>query len=385
MFKRLLLACQAALLALLLIPTATQAQGISDPGAPLCFPGLYDEMPEGCLSLGPTAYLMRMAELGIVFPLRPLPTVSPDETLSEVPYYYLRVKVEEGRLYSSLDEAIVGDKVARYIEPGFDYVSYIDYRVIDGSKYYMVEPGVWMRGEDLSSRILPSDFMGLEFLATPSRKFGWVLEAIETQYVPGYAIDQPTGHTLGRWELVQVYDEQVIDERNWYMVGPDEWVDERWVSLVYPNSTPPEGVENGRWIEINLYEQSVAVYEGHRLVYATLVSSGLPGWWTRPGLFQITEKLESTPMSGALAADRSDYYYLADVPWTMYFDESRALHGAYWHDDFGYRRSHGCANLSVGDAHWLYDWAQLGDWVYVWDPSGNTPVDPEVYTAIGAY
>jgi lipoprotein-anchoring transpeptidase ErfK/SrfK len=89
-------------------------------------------------------------------------------------------------------------------------------------------------------------------------------------------------------------------------------------------------------------------------------------------------------MSGSFEIDRSDAYYLEDVPWTMYFDEARALHGAYWHNGYGYPRSHGCVNLSPGDARWLYEWAELGDWVYVHDPSGLTPTDPSLYGSGGA-
>jgi len=78
-------------------------------------------------------------------------------------------------------------------------------------------------------------------------------------------------------------------------------------------------------------------------------------------------------------------YYLEDVPWTMYYDDARgALHGAYWRANLGFPQSHGCVNCSVGDSHWIYDWAQEGDWVYVWDPSGKTPVDPNDYTQGGA-
>ena len=156
------------------------------------------------------------------------------------------------------------------------------------------------------------------------------------------------------------------------------------MGVVYPNNTPPAGVTTRRWIEINLYEQTLAVYENNQLRYAALTSTGQAGWWTRPGLFQIYEKDESTSMRGAFEADFSDYYFLEDVPWTMYFDELRALHGAYWHKDFGQPRSHGCANLAPGDAYWLYNWAQLGDYVYVWDPSGATPTDPSLYTEGGA-
>ena len=77
--------------------------------------------------------------------------------------------------------------------------------------------------------------------------------------------------------------------------------------------------------------------------------------------------------------DPTDYYYLDNVPWTMYFDKARALHGAYWRTRFGYPQSHGCVNLSVGDAHWLFNWAHEGDYVYVHDSSGLTPTDPALY------
>jgi lipoprotein-anchoring transpeptidase ErfK/SrfK len=63
----------------------------------------------------------------------------------------------------------------------------------------------------------------------------------------------------------------------------------------------------------------------------------------------------------------------------MYFDEGRSFHGTYWHDHFGFKRSHGCVNLSPRDSAWLYEWADEGTHVYVHDPSGVTPTDPEFY------
>lgn len=167
------------------------------------------------------------------------------------------------------------------------------------------------------------------------------------------------------------------------MVGPDEWLPQNMVARVLPNTTPPVGVTGNRWIEVNLDEQTLAVYENRELVFATLIASGLEPFWTRPGLFQISSKLETTPMRGAFEADRSDAYYLEDVPWTMYFDDARALHGAYWRANLGFPQSHGCVNLSVGDSHWLFDWAGVGDYVYVWDPSGKTPTDPGLYGSGG--
>ncbi len=177
-------------------------------------------------------------------------------------------------------------------------------------------------------------------------------------------------------DIVQVYDTQTANGVDWNMIGPDQWVEARIMAMVTPNPTPPEGVTTARWIDIDLAEQTLTVYENNQLVFATVIASGLEPFWTRPGLFQIYLKKETETMRNN---DPTDYYYLDNVPWTMYFDKARALHGAYWRTRFGYPQSHGCINLSVGDAHWLFNWAHEGDYVYVHDPSGLTPTDPALY------
>jgi lipoprotein-anchoring transpeptidase ErfK/SrfK len=168
------------------------------------------------------------------------------------------------------------------------------------------------------------------------------------------------------------------------MVGVNQWIDRRFIRQLEINPTPPEGVTNNRWIEINLFEQTMSVYDNGQLIFATMIATGRPPFYTRPGLFKIYEKKLVETMTGSFEANKSDYYYLENVPWTMYFDEARALHGAYWHTLFGYEMSHGCVNLSIGDSNWLYAWAKEGDSVYVWDPSGKTPTDPKFYGKGGA-
>ena len=185
--------------------------------------------------------------------------------------------------------------------------------------------------------------------------------------------------------VVQVYDSVEAEGTTWYMIGIGKWVDRRAIRVVYPHTDAPEGVENGRWIEVNLYEQTLCVYENNQLKFATLVATGYDPYYTQPGLFQVREKIDYETMTGAFAAGKTDYYLLEDVPWTIYYDGPRALHGAYWRALFGYEQSHGCVNLSVGDAHWLFDWSDIGDWVYVWDPSGETPTDPSFYTVNAAF
>ena len=347
-----------------------------DSGAVVCEPGVYLTAPDDCLPLGPSAYLTDLARLGMTFPLRPLPASKPDPSLTQLPYRYFKVISDNPvPVYSSPGET--GSGVQQFI-PGFVYVSYVD-RVEQGGVYYLLQNGGWLpgKGERIS---LPDLNPGLQFSATPRNSFGWPYEQIPVKSTPGYNAPE-TGKTIPSYQVIQIYATQSADNADWNLIGPGEWVEARKVAQVVINTTPPDGVTNGRWIDVNLAEQSLAVYDNYQLVFATVIASGLEPFWTRPGLFQIQQKKETETMRNN---DPSDFYYLDNVPWTMYFDGARALHGAYWRTRFGYPQSHGCVNLSVGDAHWLFNWAVQGDWVFVHDPSGQTPTDPALYTG-GAY
>lgn len=367
-----------------------QAEQSSSPRL-LCPPGVYLNQNTACSPLGPSDYLTRMAEKGLALPAMPLSASHLDPALGWVPYTYALMKESGAPIYPTLDDAISRSNATRVIGPGeLKYISYIQVTETEGEIFFQLRSGGWMvASEGISSRVsLPSSFRGgLTFQRTPQNHFGWVIpiqNSIETKRTPGYENDDWTGHLLYQYDVVQVYAEQEVAGMDWYLVGPDEWVEGRMIGRVYPNTTHPEGVTNGRWIEINLYEQTLSVYDGGQLVFATLMASGIEPFWTRPGLFQIYKKHESAPMSGAFEADRSDFYYLDDVPYIMYYDGARALHAAYWRYRLGFPQSHGCVNLSIADAHWIFDWANEGDWVYVWDPSGKTPTDEAAYAGGGA-
>jgi hypothetical protein len=359
-------------------------QANSRADVPLCLPGPGLQYFSDCLRSGPAEYLKKMAGLGITFPLRPLPVRKADQNLIAVPYNYAQETSDNDQVYSSLEDAVRGEPVLRRIEPGFDFVTYIDAAEVQGKRYYMIDPGIWMDGKDLSRIGTTSSLQGLRFQRTPKVQFGWIRNQVESKRSPGYFPNDYTGQIFYRYEIVQIYDIKEINDERWYLIGPDLWIEGRQVSRVIPNTTPPEGVDNGRWIEVNLEEQTMTVYDQNHLVFAAIVATGRDWTWTQPGLFQIYAKKEIETMQGAFTADRSDYYYLEDVPWTMYFDQARALHGTYWHNSFGYQASRGCVNLSPGDANWLFSWAREGDWVYVWDPSGRTPTDPSLYGSGGA-
>ncbi len=105
-----------------------------------------------------------------------------------------------------------------------------------------------------------------------------------------------------------------------------------------------------KWIEVNLTTQQVTAWEGDLPVLTFMASTGLPNTPTVTGKYHIYWKLEKTLMTG-------DGYYLPDVPYTMYFYGGYALHGTYWHDNFGQPMSHGCVNLETGNAQRLFEWA----------------------------
>jgi len=353
----------------------------------LCLPGVYTVDPLDCLPLGPSGYLTQMSALGLNFPLISLPAHPIDSTLGELPYSYALLGENQTKVYASLQDAISGHNEIRVIEAGrLRYVTYYDYTDTAFGRFFQLPDGTWL---SVSSRVsVPHSFPGgIALSRTPANSFGWILPfaaSVETKHTPGYQLEDYTGHSISQYQIVQVYSSQLVDNEEWDLVAPDEWIAGRYIGKVTPAKNPPPGVENGRWIEVNLFEQTLAVYDGGRMVFATLVATGMDPFFTRPGLFQIDRKLDSTTMSGSFAADRSDFYYLEDVPWTMYYDHARALHGAYWRTAFGYPQSHGCVNLSPADSHWLFKWANAGDWVYVWDPSGATPTDPSYYGEGGA-
>jgi hypothetical protein len=121
---------------------------------------------------------------------------------------------------------------------------------------------------------------------------------------------------------------------------------------------PPPQVGGEHWIDINLSAQYLVAYDGTIPVAETYVSTGREGFETPTGTFYINSKIESQTMEGVLGGE---YYNVPDVPWVMYFtDLGHALHGTYWHNNFGAVMSHGCVNLPMDFAEWLYSWADYG-------------------------
>lgn len=125
-----------------------------------------------------------------------------------------------------------------------------------------------------------------------------------------------------------------------------------------PAPAPVSASTAGKWIDIKLVSQSLVAYEGQRPVYWATVSTGTARTPTVKGRFRIYGKLRSGTMAGP-------GYYLPNVPYIMNFYGGYAMHGTYWHNNFGWPMSHGCVNMRISDAQWVYNWAPVGTLVVV--------------------
>lgn len=141
-----------------------------------------------------------------------------------------------------------------------------------------------------------------------------------------------------------------------YRIGDEEWIYAADVRLFNPAPPPAQLLPNERWIDVDLESQILVAFEGTLPVYATMISSGGKDTPTLPGTYRMWLKESEADMKGL---NGEDPYSVATVPWTQFFspENDLALHTAYWHDQFGIKRSHGCINLAPRDARWLYFWS----------------------------
>jgi lipoprotein-anchoring transpeptidase ErfK/SrfK len=113
-----------------------------------------------------------------------------------------------------------------------------------------------------------------------------------------------------------------------------------------------------RWIEIDLSTQRLTAWQGNQPIKTVIVSTGKNSTPTLPGIFEIQSKRELDRMRG-------EGYDVPNVPYAMYYYGGYAIHGAYWHNNFGTPVSHGCTNVAVDHAEWLFNWASIGTSVVI--------------------
>ena len=319
----------------------------------------FDYDPLVCLSAESSAACLTMMQ---AFPQPQLEEIPADHfTLSY--YSFWQVGPEAVSLYDAPGGSIIGQ-----IPPGFNFVKAVNTSIPGwiqgaGGEWLARSDAQYVSASRFTGRLLPPDWQ---------HPFAIILDrtGIYASLRPGEKGSPESGYVTRRYDLVNIFAEaDDADGNRWYLIGPRQWIPQEYVAKFAPVEAPQ--AVGGHWVAIDLFEQTLIAYEDDRPVFATLVSSGLPQWSTSEGVFAIWARLDRDSMRGATGAP--DAYVLQDVPWTMYFNGDISLHGTYWHDDFGYRRSHGCINLSISDARWIYEWMGLAE------PAEDGDIPHQVY------
>lgn len=208
-------------------------------------------------------------------------------------------------------------------------------------------------------------FKGIELDGTTAQlPVGWVYGGRKT--APSYEIDLATRKTKPA-KAIEVFTPILLTGREEDVGGArySETRDGAWVKNIHIRVTrpgpPPKDLKPGeRWVDVNLGEQTLVVYQGDKPIYATLISSGKKSTVkdkdhsTPTGQWRMREKHVTTTMDGDGSAAGDLPYSIEDVPYVLYFHNSYALHGAFWHRNFGVQMSHGCVNLAPLDAKWVF-------------------------------
>jgi hypothetical protein len=221
-----------------------------------------------------------------------------------------------------------------------------------------------------------SSFHGVRLGADVELPLAWLRRVDRPQYrlLPSGALEK-TGGTWPAKSYVRLTGAEVGAERRRFhetrdhdAAGAPLYIAGADASVVEPASKVPIGVKpTQKWIVVHLSEGTLVAYEGLRPVYTTLMSPGRGGVpvagrdpveasTTPLGVFYVTFKDRATTMTHDKPGEPRTHW-IADVPFTQYFDPPFALHAAYWHDRFGEETSAGCINVSPTDAEVLFEWS----------------------------
>lgn len=287
---------------------------------------------------------------------------NPSESLPHdgLPYRYYFVGRGGASAYLNLEhgEEAVPD---RELDPGFA-VAMVEERTFNGARWGHTRHGEWLAMRELTPA-RPSVFHGER--VEGALDFAWVTAERADVYAEP-APNRKKADARGRFQRVAWREEKTLARGAIMVRISDDGAEPLWMSardLTRPQaSAPPDevtGASHGeRWVDVDTATQTLVAYEGSRPVYATLVSSGkgAPGTDTATpkGVRRIWVKLMASTMDNLEKEDSERHYSMEDVPYVQFFDRGIALHGAFWHRDFGRPRSHGCVNLSPLDAEWLF-------------------------------
>ncbi len=309
--------------------------------------------------------------------------VSAAVTSDEETPWYLR-DWEGGKPQVSLDELEEGGPIERRMVRGF-YVS-VDTTATARLGMLATVGGDFAPKDRVAIAKPITDFHGVWLGASSAKAPPWPRPIAQPDgKAPAYAVAAPptrlpmafvNGIGSKRWTLddarakatesdpIARYTPVAITDRSATIRGVTyleleggAWLRASDAVVVRGRTAPADLGADETWIDVDVTTQTLVAHVGTEPVFATMVSTGRWRHETPLGTFHVREKHVTATMKGN-GSNGEGPYAIEDVPWIMYFEGGYALHGAFWHSNFGHRQSHGCVNLAPADARALFGWAE---------------------------
>lgn len=295
-----------------------------------------------------------------------------------LPYFFAQNRKDvPAKRWSSLASFVRGDEPKTVYSPGRDF-AFVSLLRQNGQNVFIDKRGRVMLERELD-RYRPTSFHGRDLVAAPvpaGQQLAWAVDWPLTTVRDAADPEAAAVRTLEYHGEYFIEPEAVRGPAGsvWFELVDGGFVRARDIRRMETSVAPLVGeevAEDEIWLDVELDQQVLTVMRGTTPIYATLISSGLKGPTPR-GLFRISEKHAFGSMNSRPGAAES--YAVEAVPFVQYISGNIALHGAYWHDRFGFRISHGCVNLSPRDARHVYSLTgphARGGWEDVYEDEGD--------------
>ena len=221
---------------------------------------------------------------------------------------------------------------------------------------FLTTHGLWIPSRDVQV-LKPSEFHGS--VVDGELEVAWVYER-RTPVFSAPDVKQTPARFVDRLTPITVQGQQQRPSGLWLKYDSG-WLKSSALRVAQMQQPPADIASDEHWIDVDTKSQTLVAYVGSRPVYATLVSTGRGKVGTPQatpvGVYRIWIKLRQSDMDNLDVAEAKSPYAVEAVPHVMFFEGGYGIHGTYWHDDFGVQKSHGCVNVSLADARWLFQFA----------------------------
>ncbi len=235
--------------------------------------------------------------LMIVLPFLALPAIAqetkPQAEPPLLPFRYARIWNEPVAVYSSPGDPAQMSPVDTLLPPD-SWVSIDEEVEQDGRLWYRVADQAYVLADNVQPGT-PSAFHGITVTQQLTYPLAFVAaQELNVRARPGLAADNPSLSTLARYDMVNVLGSERVDDAIWHQIGEGQYVHGAYVRVVHPVQRPADVPDDARWIAVDLAQQTLAAYEGDRLVFANVggqrPASLLHAYRTEPHLDQDPDR-----------------------------------------------------------------------------------------------